>query len=95
MPEQGTAESRGSMGGVTRLWYRALAYMHRSIVVRLMVYPLSSLAALLLYQGTNAGLYYIVGMGVYFWAFTEGEVVMGVPWTLPRRGKRMGTSSRV
>ncbi|CAF9920501.1 hypothetical protein IMSHALPRED_004938 [Imshaugia aleurites] len=62
-----------------------LAAMHRSIEARLLVYPLSSLAALLLYQGTNAGLYYVVGMGVYFWAFSEGEVVMGVPWTLPRR----------
>ncbi|KAL9123515.1 MAG: hypothetical protein Q9217_007054 [Psora testacea] len=68
--------------------HRILAGMHRSIEARLVVYPLSSLAALLLYQGTNAGLYYIIGMGVYFWAFSEGEVVMGVPWTLPRRGKR-------
>ena len=48
--------------------------MHRSIEARLVVYPLSSLAAFLLYQGTNSGLYYIVGMGVYFWAFSEGEV---------------------
>ncbi|MCJ1484634.1 hypothetical protein MMC06_004807 [Schaereria dolodes] len=48
--------------------------MHRSIECRLVIYPLSSLAALLLYQGTNAGLYYLIGMGVYFWAFSEGEV---------------------
>lgn len=70
----------------------ALAAMHRSIEARLVVYPLSSLAALLLYQGTNAGLYYLIGMGVYFWGFCEGEVVMGVPWSLPRRvgGKGMG-----
>ena len=47
---------------------------HRSIEARLVVYPLSSLAALLLYQGTNPGLYYLIGMGVYFWAFSEGEV---------------------
>lgn len=72
----------------------ALAAMHRSIEARLFVYPLSSLAALLLYQGTNAGLYYIVGMGVYFWGFSEGEVVMGVPWTLPRR-RRSRELSRV
>ncbi|KAG8533714.1 uncharacterized protein KY384_001455 [Bacidia gigantensis] len=64
-----------------------LAGMHRSIEARLMVYPLSSLAALLLYQATNAGLYYIIGMVVYFWAFSEGEIVMGTPWTLPRRGR--------
>lgn len=70
----------------------ALAAMHRSIEARLFIYPLSSLAALLLYQGTNAGLYYIIGMGVYFWGFSEGEVVMGVPWTLPRRRKVQGLS---
>ena len=66
---------------------RFLAGMHRSIEARLMLYPLSCLASFLLYQATNAALYYIVGMIVYFWAFSEGEVVMGVPWTLPRRGK--------
>jgi hypothetical protein len=48
--------------------------LHRSIEMRLLVYPLSALVALLLYQGTNAGLYYIIGMSVYFWAFAEGEV---------------------
>jgi len=68
----------------------ALAAMHRSIEARLVVYPLSSLAALLLYQGTNAGLYYIIGMGVYFWGFSEGEVVMGVPWTLPNKTRSRG-----
>lgn len=74
-----------------------LAAMHRSIEARLMIYPLSSLAALLLYQGTNAGLYYIIGMGVYFWGFTEGEIVMGEPWKLPRptRGGGGGNISRV
>lgn len=41
---------------------------------RLVLYPLSSLAALLLYQGTNPGLYYLIGLGVYFWAYSEGEV---------------------
>ena len=66
---------------------RFLAGMHGSIEARLMLYPLSCLASFLLYQATNAALYYMVGMGVYFWAFSEGEVVMGVPWTLPRRGK--------
>jgi len=64
--------------------------MHRSIEARLIIYPLSTLAALLLYQGTNAGIYYIIGMGVYFWGFSEGEVVMGVPWTLPRKAGSRG-----
>ncbi|KAI4102364.1 MAG: hypothetical protein L6R37_004444 [Teloschistes peruensis] len=62
--------------------------MHRSIEARLVVYPLSSLAALLLYQGTNPGIYYLIGMGVYFWAYSEGEVVCPEPWTLPRRRSR-------
>ncbi|KAL8919016.1 MAG: hypothetical protein Q9172_005171 [Xanthocarpia lactea] len=59
--------------------------MHRSIEARLAVYPLSALAALLLYQGTNPGIYYLLGMGVYFWGFSEGEVVCPDPWSLPRR----------
>lgn len=48
--------------------------MHRSIEARLILYPVCSLTALLLYQGTNAGIYYLIGIGVYFWAFSEGEV---------------------
>ncbi len=48
--------------------------LHRSIEARLIVYPLSALCALLIYQGTNSGLYYIIGMGAYFWAYSEGEV---------------------
>jgi hypothetical protein len=48
--------------------------LHRSDEARLVVYPLSALAAALLYQATNPALYYCIGMGVYFWAFSEGEV---------------------
>ncbi|MDI1490177.1 MAG: hypothetical protein OHK93_001377 [Ramalina farinacea] len=84
--EEGRRRGRGSGGAMDAV----LAGMHRSIEARLMVYPLSSLASLLMYQGTNAGLYYIIGMGVYFWAFSEGEVVMAVPWTLPKRRKAVG-----
>ena len=51
---------------------------------RLVVYPLSGLAALLLYQGTNSGLYYLIGMGVYFWAYSEGEVSLLFVWELVR-----------
>ncbi|MCJ1271850.1 hypothetical protein MMC22_011755 [Lobaria immixta] len=58
--------------------------MHRSIEARLVVYPVCSLSALLLYQGTNPGIYYLVGMGVYFWAFSQGEIVCPLPWALPR-----------
>lgn len=70
-------------------WAKILAGLHRSIEARLLIYPLSSMVALLLYQGTNAGLYYLIGMGVYFWAFSEGEVIMGTPWTLPRKPSRV------
>lgn len=49
-------------------------FAHRSIEIRLVVYPLSAMFAALLYQGTHPAIYYLVGMGVYFWAYTEGEV---------------------
>lgn len=60
--------------------------IHRSIEARLIIYPLSALIAVLLYQGTNSALYYMIGMGVYFWAYSEGEIVCAEPWTLPKRG---------
>ncbi|KAI9779063.1 MAG: hypothetical protein M1839_007729 [Geoglossum umbratile] len=66
------------------LKFIAGSMFHRSIEARLVVYPLSILAALLLYQGTNAGLYYIIGVVVYFWAYSDGEVVCE-PWKLPER----------
>ena len=59
--------------------------MHRSMEARFMVYPAAALAAVLLYQGTNAGVYYLIGVGVYIWAFCEGEVVCKEAWALPRR----------
>ncbi|KAF2139896.1 uncharacterized protein K452DRAFT_289279 [Aplosporella prunicola CBS 121167] len=63
--------------------------LHRSIEARLIIYPLSALLAVLLYQGTNAALYYIIGMVVYFWAYSEGEVVCEKPWTLPKRNRAL------
>ena len=48
--------------------------VHRSIEARLVVYSLSALAAALLYQATNPALYYLIAIGVYLWAFIEGEV---------------------
>jgi hypothetical protein len=39
-----------------------------------MMLPLFALSCLLMYQSTNAGLYYLVGMIVYFWGYSEGEV---------------------
>ncbi|KAF8866628.1 hypothetical protein BDZ45DRAFT_278650 [Acephala macrosclerotiorum] len=59
--------------------------MHRSIEARLVVLPLVALAAALLYQGTNPAIYYTIGMVVYFWAYSEGEIVVAKPWSLPQR----------
>ncbi|KAJ5871254.1 uncharacterized protein N7529_003607 [Penicillium soppii] len=59
--------------------------LHRSIQGRLILYPLSALLAALLYQGTDPAIYYLIGIGVYFWAYSEGEVVCPEPWTLPKR----------
>ncbi|EAS27632.3 PRO41 protein [Coccidioides immitis RS] len=63
--------------------------VHRSIEARLLVLPVSTLLAALLYQGTNPAIYYIVGMIVYFWGYSEGEVVCPEPWTLPKRPARV------
>ncbi|KAI0019556.1 hypothetical protein F4780DRAFT_780401 [Xylariomycetidae sp. FL0641] len=62
--------------------------IHRSLEARLAFFPLAALSALLIYQGTNAGLYYLTAMVVYFWAYSEGELVCAKPWTLPQRGGR-------
>jgi hypothetical protein len=48
--------------------------VHRSIELRLAAFPVSALLAVLLYQGTNSALYYLLGIIIYFWAYSEGEV---------------------
>jgi len=63
--------------------------MHRSIAARLVVLPLFILPSILIYQGTNPALYYAVGMGVYLWAYSEGETVVAKPWSLPERPSRV------
>ncbi|KAI2614637.1 uncharacterized protein GGS25DRAFT_59222 [Hypoxylon fragiforme] len=67
--------------------------IHRSLEARLATYPLAALAALLIYQGTNAGIYYVVAMVVYFWAYSEGEIICPKPWSLPQRGGRGGSKA--
>lgn len=47
---------------------------HRSIPLRVMLYPFCSFAAVLMYQSTNAAIYYLIGTGIYLWALREGEV---------------------
>jgi len=58
---------------------------HRSIVARLLIYPLSALTCALMYQTGDVAVYYLIGIAIYFWAYSEGEVVCKVPWTLPKR----------
>lgn len=48
--------------------------LHRSLEFRLVVLPLMALASILMYQSTNPAIYYVIGMVVYFWAYSEGEV---------------------
>ncbi|KAF7188574.1 hypothetical protein HII31_10236 [Pseudocercospora fuligena] len=62
--------------------------IHRSLEMRLMWLPFASMSAILMYQSTNPALYYFVATIVYFWAYSEGEVICAVPWTLPRRSDR-------
>lgn len=56
------------------LTFLAGSTFHRSLELRLAILPLTALASVLIYQGTNAAIYYMVGMVVYFWAYSEGEV---------------------
>jgi len=51
---------------------------HRSLELRLVVLPLAILSAALLYQATNPAIYYLIGMIVYFWAYSEGEVSLSL-----------------
>ncbi|KAK3984696.1 hypothetical protein QBC44DRAFT_10079 [Cladorrhinum sp. PSN332] len=65
--------------------------IHRSLEARLAFLPLTALSAALLYQGANAAIYQVIGLGVYFWAYSEGEIICAKPWTLPQRGGRGGS----
>ena len=48
--------------------------MHRMIAPRLIVLPFATLAAALLYQATDPAIYYLIGIGLYLWAYHSGEV---------------------
>ncbi|KAG9253614.1 PRO41 protein [Emericellopsis atlantica] len=61
--------------------------IHRSLEVRLAILPLVALVAVLMYQTTNPAIYYMVGVVVYFVAYSEGEIICAKPWTLPQRGR--------
>ncbi|KAI0600209.1 hypothetical protein F4775DRAFT_74858 [Biscogniauxia sp. FL1348] len=72
------------------LGFIAGSSIHRSLEARLAAFPLMALASVMLYQGTNAAIYYLTAMVVYFWAYSEGEIVCAKPWTLPQRGRSGG-----
>ncbi|KAL2264263.1 hypothetical protein VTK26DRAFT_8466 [Humicola hyalothermophila] len=59
--------------------------LHRSLEARLAFLPMTALAAALIYQGANAAIYQLIGVAVYFWAYSEGEIICAKPWTLPKR----------
>jgi hypothetical protein len=61
--------------------------IHRALEFRLAFIPLAALASALLYQATNAAIYHVIGLIVYFWAFSEGEMICAKPWTLPQRNR--------
>jgi hypothetical protein len=67
--------------------------IHRSLEFRLAILPLTALSSALLYQATNPAIYYVIGMIVYFWAYSEGEIICATPWSLPQRGR--GGASKV
>jgi len=68
------------------LGFLAGTSIHRSIEARLIFLPLTILVAALMYQATNPAIYYTIGMGVYFWAYSDGEMVVAKAWSLPSRG---------
>jgi hypothetical protein len=83
------------MGFMMFAWEYPLSFVagsaiHRSLEARLAVLPLTALASILLYQATNSAIYYLVAMIVYFWAYSEGEIVCAKPWTLPQRSRSGG-----
>jgi len=69
------------------LGFLAGTSLHRSIEARLIVLPLAALAAALLYQATNPAIYYSIGLVVYFWGYSDGEVIVATPWSLPQRAR--------
>jgi len=69
------------------LGFLAGSTIHRSLEIRLAILPLVALAAILMYQSTNPAIYYMIGMVVYFVAYSEGEIICASPWTLPQRGR--------
>ncbi|KAK8859504.1 PRO41 protein [Apiospora arundinis] len=58
--------------------------IHASLALRIVVLPLAALLAVLLYQATNAALFYLIGMGLYAWGYSSWETIC-VPGDGPRK----------
>lgn len=69
------------------------SWIHESIELRLFFYSISTMFAVMIYQGMNPAIYYLVGMGVYFWAYCDGEVSQ--PAGLGRRTRMLTLSGQV
>ncbi|KAK6842255.1 hypothetical protein PG987_003115 [Apiospora arundinis] len=62
--------------------------IHSCAQLRFYVYPqahaviflVAAVPASLLYQGTNAALYYIIAAAFYWWSCYEGEIISPQPW---------------
>ena len=68
-------------GILSLLWEWPIKYwgfpnssLRKSMEARIVLYPMFAVAAVMMYQATNPALYYMIGVGIYFWAFSEGEV---------------------
>lgn len=77
-------------GFVALAWEYPLGWVagtaiHRSTEARLVVYSLSALVAVLMYQATNPALYYLIGIGVYLRAYVDGEVGPPAAVEMPMR----------
>ena len=62
------------------LKYVAGSRLHSSIEARLAWLPLVCLSSVLLYQATNAAVYYFIAGVVYFVAYADGEVSWIPAW---------------
>lgn len=51
---------------------------HRSIIFRFAIIPDICIPAILMYQTHEPGVYYMIGLAIYAWAYKENEV-----WPLP------------
>lgn len=49
--------------------------IHRNIIARFLILPMAALLAILLYQATNAAIYYMIALAIYVWAYFQHEVI--------------------